>query len=184
MASKSARDPTVMPDTLALRFRLGHDFPRILERSGVFEDAAHEEGHGRAVPISLATTAHFAHGNLRVVHAADRADEAGVANVDGCFLARLVRDEIALDVLEANMGHVIQHTAMEQLSADGRIAAERETGAMKELGKNVGEFDFVVGYAGAFREALKFFKILRVGVQLQPAPRIADGIEKPFAFPD
>src|ERR1041385_8727536 len=55
-----------------------HDLDSFIKGAGLLHDFADELGHGFAVPIAFAASAHFADGNMPVVHGGDGTDEAGI----------------------------------------------------------------------------------------------------------
>ena len=71
-----------------------------------------KQGHRHAVPMALSAAPHFADRNVTAVHAGDRADEAGVADVDeGNFAGRLADDQHGV-VLQLPIDGIVEHSAV------------------------------------------------------------------------
>lgn len=90
------------------------------------------------------------------VHAGDRADEAGVADVDEWGFAVFGDDEDDGVFFEADAGHVVEDAPVEELAVFGDVTCECEAGAVEECGEVGGEAEFFFGDVGAAGEGVEF----------------------------
>ena len=95
---------------------VGPEFLDFGQRVAFFQGSSHQRGHRSTVPLAFTSAAHFAQRNRFRVHAADAADETGVAHVRKRDVAIRTDDERRGGILQPDGGHVVEHAAVIQLA--------------------------------------------------------------------
>ncbi len=125
------------------------DLDAAFQLVGLLENHTDQEGHGNAVPVPHAASAHLTDRNPLGVHAGDGTDEAGISHVHERDLAAGLGDGQDRMVLQAPVAAVIKNPAVVQRAVLCGGAAECETGTMKQLGNEIGDDDVLNVNAGA-----------------------------------
>ena len=115
----------------------------VVERLALLERPSHQRGHRHAVPIALTLAPNLAERDAAVIHAADAADESGVAHGREGNHPLRSDDEGRGRVLKADPSHVVEHPPVVERAVRGGRPCHREPRTMEEFGKHVHDLDHV-----------------------------------------
>lgn len=141
-----------------------------------FEHLADEERHRHAGPEAEAAAPHFTDADVLGVHARDRADEAGVGDVDERDAAVRLGDDEHGVLLQTPVDGVVEHSAVIKRAVFRGRVRDREAAAMKQFGDEVAGSCVGRLEARSFGEAVEFLEILLRDVLLLDADDQLDAV--------
>ena len=131
--------------------------------------------------MALPTAAHFAEADLPCIHAGNRADEPGIADIRERDFSVGRDDEDRGGVLQADFRHVVQHTAVIQLAVLCRLSKKRKAGAVKQLREDIRQMRFILRNTGGIGKSGRLGFVIGRNVLFKLGIGTAQFIGEPLA---